>query len=108
MTRLLALAFLAFLLPLAAQDVRVIRLSESDAKTLAVVAEQKRLADANWLNAEKYLRNKYATVAGVAKAGAAQVEVQNPVKDWEWGVEFSDDYALMIAKRKPCEVVEPQ
>lgn len=96
------LLLLLFLLPLSAQELRIIHLSDEDARILRSLAEQKRIADANWANAERYLKKKYTTEPGIAESGEIKLDVQNPRRGWEWGIEFSQDYTAIVAKPKPC------
>jgi hypothetical protein len=97
------LLLLLLLIPLAAQDVRVIHLSPADAKILAQIGNAKLQADENWRQAEKYVRWKYAAEPGIAQAGDAQVDVKNPRNGWEYGVQFSQDFSVIVPKPKPCE-----
>jgi hypothetical protein len=101
------LLLLLFLLPLGAQDLLIIHLSDEDARILQSLAEQKRIADFNWANAQKYLKWKYATEPGLAEAGNVKIEVRNPKHGFEYGIDFSQDYTTLAAKPKPCETSEP-
>jgi hypothetical protein len=105
---MLRVLLLLVLVPLAAQDLQVVHLSTEDAAVLASLGQAKAQADANWRYAEKYLRRKYLTEPGVAEAGKAKVEVENPKPGWDYGVVFSQDYSVMVARTKPCEAVNSE
>jgi hypothetical protein len=97
------LIFLLFLVPLLAQDLRVIHLSRAEATALQALAKAKLEAEENWDQAQRFIRRKYLIEQGVAESGDVKTDAPSIKPGWESGFLFSQDYSVIAPKTKPCE-----
>lgn len=92
--------------PLVGQDMRVIALAPEDAAAMREIYARKAEADREWRAAVESVRVKYTTTPGVATAGNVSIPVRNPLPGWAWGIRFSQDLAVIVAKPAPKEKKE--
>lgn len=89
-------------LSLTAQDaVRVVHIADADAAALAGAWQRKQAAEREWQAASQRVYEKYVTTPALAMAGAQHLDVRSILGGWEYGMDFSLDFAVAVPKLAP-------
>lgn len=91
-----------------AQDLPVIHVPAESARVLREAYQRKIEADRAYANLERQAVILYATRPGQASSGQQAVVTNDPLPGWEWGVSFSEDFSVMVARPKPQPKPEPK
>jgi hypothetical protein len=88
-------------LAVCAQDLPVIHVPAESARVLREAYQRKIEADRAYAALERQAVILYATRPGQASSGQQAVVTNDPLPGWEWGVSFSEDFSVMVARPKP-------
>lgn len=83
------------------ETLRVVHLSPDDARELREAHERFEQARDEYERLEQADFEKYVTYPALAKSGDWRIAARSILSGWEYGMEFSGDFAVAVPQQKP-------